>query len=192
MAKRPNVRSVRSKQNQVLRYVVSTDVDKTSKDLDVSTDSLKRFLNAKPETVKKNPSRFSKLLQSEPTKVAKEKNVKQVQKLTGKRLSAAFNRYQTSERTARSIRYSQATRRRRRVEEGGTVRFVVLDTTKGETARKQILENMGGTTAKQVMTQYHRGDITQNEAKRILRKLWANSGVKPEKAEEYFDENNEE
>lgn len=188
MARKPSAQSIRSKQNAVLRYVVSTDVDKTSRDLGVSTDQLKRFLNAKPETVKKNPQQYQKLLSSKPTETAKAKDITLVQRLSGKRLSAAYSRYGKSERTTRAIRYAQVTRQRRKVVENDVVKYMPIQTDKGRVARKQILANMGGESANAVMTQYHKGTITESEAKDILAKLWKNSGVAVQASVEYFDD----
>lgn len=188
MAKRPSVTSIRSKQNQVLRYVVSTNVDKAAKDLGVSTKSLRKFVSASPETVKKNPINFG-LLKSTPATVAKEKDVKLVQRLSGKRLRDAYPYFGKRERTTQAIRFAQVTRTRRRIIEDDVVKYVPVAETKGRIARKQILSNMGATSAKSVMWQYNEGTITETEARDLLIKLWKNSGVSASKAHEYFDNN---
>lgn len=183
MAKRPSLTSVRSKQNAVLRYVVSTDVNRTAKDLGVSTQQLKNFLAAKPETVKKS-DKYGKILRSDPQTVAKKEDVKLVQRLSGKRLGKAYNRYGEDERLTRAIRYAQVTRQRRKVVSEGKVKYVPIDTDKGKIARKQILNNMSGESAKSIMDQYQKGIMTEDETKDKLNRLWKNSGVSG--ANEYF------
>lgn len=187
MAKRPTQRSVRSKQNAVLRYVVSTDVKRTSQDLGVSEDSLRRFLSAKPETVRNNPSKYGKILGVEPRETARNSDVKLVQRLSGKRLSKAYNRYGEDERLTRAIRLAQATRQRRKIVDDGKVRYVPLKSTeKGSIARKQILNNMSGQTSKSIIDQYQSGTLNEEEARSMLSQLWKNSGAKD--SDQYFVE----
>jgi len=192
VAKRLSARGVKSKQNAVMRYVVSTDIDKTSRDLGVSTKTLKRYLSAKPETIKKNPDQYGKLLSSDPKSVAKQKDVKLVQRLSGKRLSSAYGRYYGNKRLTRSVRLAQITREKHLVVQAGKKRYVPVDGHKAKYARKQVLANMADTTSASIMEQYKQGDLSEREAKSLLTTLWKNSDMKVQAAMDYFDEESDE
>lgn len=182
---RLNARSVKSRQNRVLRYVASTDIDKSAQDLGVSTNQLTRFLRAKPQTVQKHPERYRKLLETDTQAVAKEKDVKLVQRLSGKRLNKAYA-YQT-ERSNRAVKLAKATREKRKVVEEGRTFYRPVNETKAKASRQQILTNMSGYSAKSIIELYHEGSLTESEAKRLMRKLFANSGVSASQADSYWE-----
>lgn len=180
---RLNARSVKSRQNAILRYVVSTDVETAARDFNTTPNQIRSYLTASPKTLQ-NDRRYQKLLSADASTTAKKNDVRLVQRLSGKRLAAAYSRYDVDDRTARAIRYAQVTRIRRRIVENGKTKYVPLSTDKGTAARKQILANMSGESSKSIIDQYKKGVLTEDEAKDKLSKLWKNSGAKG--SDEYF------
>jgi hypothetical protein len=186
VAKRPSTRGIRSKQKGLLRYIVSTDIDTAASDFGVSTDQLKRFVNAKPETIKKRGG-FNKLQNVSPVEIAKAKQVKLVQRLSGKRLKKAYGNYYGNERLTKAVRLAQATREKRLTTDDGKLVYKPVANTKAKIARKQILNNLSGSTTASIMEQYEKGVLKENEARAMLNTLWKNSGA--DGAMEYFDNN---
>lgn len=184
---RLSTRSVKSRQNRVLRYVASTDSDKTAADLNVSQNTLNRFLRAKPETIKKNPDRYRKLLESNPEGTAKEKNVKLVQRLSGKRKKEAYARRGESERLQRAIRLSNVTQERYKTEVDGQTVYRPYKPTRVKASREQILNNMAGDSQASILDQVRKGIITRNEGRTKLRKLYRNSDLTNAQADSAFE-----
>lgn len=184
---RLNTRSVKSRQNSVLRYIASTDIDKTASDLNVSTKQLQRFVRAKPETIRKRPEQYNKLLSADAKQVARENDVKLVQRLSGKRLKKAYGTQNPSPRLNRSIRLAKATREKYAVQENGKTIYRPVSPTKIKTQREQILTNMAGYRQKNIIDLYNSGDISESEAKQLMRKLYRNSGLSQSQADQSFE-----
>lgn len=177
--KKLNAQSVKSRQNSVLRYVASTNIEKTARDMNVSTRQLKSFLRANPKTVNpKNP-----LLSADAKSVAKQEDVKLVPVLRGKRLTKAWNEIESSERTRKAVRLASATRERRVVVEDGKRTYRPLKPTRVQPAREQIINNMSGMNQKSIFNLYSSGDISEDEAKGLMRKLYKNSGLSNARAD---------
>lgn len=190
MAKRLNARSVKSRQSAVLRYIVSTDIDKTASDLGVSTNQLQRFARSSPETVRKHPERYSRILSADTKQVARENDVKLVQRLSGKRLKSARKRIyepKPNPRLIKAVRLSEATRERRRIEsEEGKIIYAPVKR-RAEYSRNQIITNLGGMRRAEILDLYNSGEITESEAKTLMRKLYRNSGLSAARADSNFE-----
>lgn len=175
--KKLNARSVKSRQNSVLRYVASTDIDRTARDLNVSTRQLKSFLRSNPQTVEVNQARYQKLLSADAKAVAKQQDVKLVPNVRGKRLSKAFGKRTTDERMAKAVRLANATRERYKSIEGNRIKYRPLKPTRVKAGREQIINNMAGLTQKSILNGYNEGLFSDDEARTLMRKLYRNSGL---------------
>lgn len=181
-------RTAKSRQNAVLRYVVSTDIEKTARHMNVSTSQLSRFLQAKPETIQNNPDRFNRLLSVDPKSVAQEKDVRLVQRLSGQRRKQVMDRERKTERQIRAVRYSEATRERRKVvSSSGQISYEPVPVNRIQVNRNQILNNMGHLNQKAILDLYFDGDIDEDEARELLRKLYKISGLSKAKADAAFE-----
>jgi hypothetical protein len=188
VAKRPSTPSIRSRQKGILRYIVSTDIDTAARDFGVSTDAIKRFVGAGPKTVQKS-DRFNKLVDVDPVEIAKGKQIKLVQRLSGKRLAKAYGQYYGKPRLTKAVRLAQATREKRRIEVDGKIIYKPVAQTKSKVARKQILNNLAGMTSASIMDQFNQGTLKESEARAMLNTLWKNSDATG--AMEYFDDHTE-
>jgi hypothetical protein len=171
--KRPTRQSVRSKQNAILRYIISTDVDTSSKDLGVPSKHLKAFVSVKPETVRKYPERYGKLLGTDTKSVASQHDRKLVQRLSGKRLYKAETRYQkegADSRLVRAVRLARATRTHRKIVEEGQVRYVPV--VKSAQSREEVIDlvmrDLASYNVSTIREQLDRGEITEEEAREIV------------------------
>ena len=205
---KPNARSIRSKQAAYLRYIASTDISTTSKELGLSTKSLRRFLSATPETVQKSPERFGKALSLKPAAVAKEKTTRLVPRLSGQRLKTAYSRMNTpvvvdtrgrkhkvdTDWTVRSIRYAQSTRTKYKVvSPEGYVSYVPIQTEtdthhRQEYAKRQILDGLSNENTRSIARKYKSEVWSYDKAIELTRQLWANSDAAftPEMEAKYF------
>jgi len=180
--------TAKSRQNAVLRYVASTDIERTAKDMNVSTSQLNRFLRASPETIQKSPGRYNRLLSADVKSTAQQKDVRLVQRLSGKRRESAMARRDKSERLMRTVRYTEAVRSKRRVVSSeGKVSYEPVPINRIEVQREQIINNMANLNQKMILDLYFDGEITEEEARELLRKLYKNSGLKAAKADEAFE-----
>lgn len=186
-----NARGVKSRQNSILRYIASTDIDKTASDMNVSAASLQRFVRAKPETIRRNPDKYNRLLNADAKSVARENDVKLVQRLSGKRLKKAYGVNDPSPRLNRSIRLAKATRERYAVQEKGKTIYRPVSPTKVRAPREQILNNMAGWRRDSITDAYKNGDLTKDEAKNLMRKLYRNSGLNNSQADAAFEKASE-
>ena len=181
-------RSAKSRQNAVLRYVASTDIERTARDMNVSTSQLNRFLRAKPETIQKSPDRYSRLLSSDVKSTAQEKDVRLVQRLSGERRKKALARREQSERLMRSVRYTEATRERyRTVSASGKISYQPVPINRIEVQKEQILNNMADLNQRRILDLYFDGELDEDEARDLMRKLYKNSGLNRTKADEAFE-----
>lgn len=174
--------TAKSRQKNILRYVVSTDVERTANDLGVSTKQVRAFIRAKPETIQKNPNRYRKFLTTDVRETAKENDVRLVQKLSGKRLYEAQKNKQPSERLERALRYSRATRERYQTTEQGRTVYRPARATVIEVNREQILNNMSGLNQRRIQDLHASGQLSRGEARKLMRQLYKNSGVNPSRA----------
>lgn len=188
---RLGARSVKSKQKATLRYIASTDIERTARDYGVSTRTLRNFVSADPKTL--NQTRYSRILSADAKSVAQENDVRLVPRLTGERYKSVRQLAKPSERQVRSLRYTAATRERiRHVDPEGKVTYRPAKASRVKTERDQILNQMSGMNTKTIMNGYHDGLYTKSEAKKMLRKLYANSGVSAARANAAFDKASEE
>jgi hypothetical protein len=170
-----------------LRYVASTNIERTSRDFGVSPPKLRRYLKAKPETVARNPKTYDALLAADAKEVAREKDVKLVQRLSGQRLIRARERKTPTERQVRALRYSETARTRIRKVEEGVVTYRPVNPERVKITREQILNNMSGYNTKRIADMYAKGEISRGEAKTLMRKLYRNSGASAKRADAGFE-----
>ena len=181
-------RTAKSRQNAVLRYVASTDIEKTARDMNVSTSQLNRFLRAKPETIQKSPGRYSRFLSVDVKETATEKDVRLVQRLSGERRKKALARRDSSERQMRTVRYTEAVRERyKTVSASGEIHYEPVPINRIEVSREQILNNMSNLNQKMILDLYFDGEIDEDEARELIRKLYKNSGLSKAKADAAFE-----
>ena len=207
--RKPSAQSVRSKQAAIYRYIASTNIETTSADLGLSTKSIRRFLSASPDTIRKSPERFSHTLSLSPREIAKERKQRLVPRLTGKRAQQAFARMNSpvivnrrgreqkvdTDWLKRSIRYTQATRQKRRViSPEGVISYVPIVTGddthhRQEYARRQILSGLGNENTRSLIGKYNAGVMSYDQALANIRQLWKNSDVAftPEMESKWFD-----
>lgn len=201
---KPNARSVRSKQTAILRYIASTDINTTSADLGLSTKTLRRFVSAKPETVRKHPERFTTAMAANPKQTAKDKGQKLVPYLSGERLKRAYRVQNSPEYispkgrkikvdtdwTKRSIRYAQVAHTRYQVmtPEGRKYREIVPSNRKNLYAQRQILSGLQGENTHSLINKWRSGEWSYNDALSAVRQLWSNSDAAftPEMEARYF------
>jgi hypothetical protein len=205
---KPSAQSIRSKQAAYFRYIASSNIESTSNDLGISTKTLRRFLSAKPETVRKSPEKFSKALSLKPTAIAKERERRLVPRLYGQRLKTAYARMNTPEITdkrgrtykvdtdwtKRSIRYAQATRSKYKgVSPEGVVSYVPVQSGKDthhrqEYARRQIVNGLANENTASLVRKYKAGTMSYDDSLSAIRRLWRNSDVAftPEMEAKYF------
>ena len=181
-------RTAKSRQNAVLRYVASTDIEKTARDMNVSTSQLNRFLRAKPETIQKSPGRYSRFLSVDVKETATEKDVRLVQRLSGERRKKALARRDSSERQMRTVRYTEAVRERyKTVSASGEIHYEPVPINRIDVSREHILNNMSNLNQKMILDLYFDGEIDEDEARELIRKLYKNSGLSKAKADAAFE-----
>lgn len=182
---RLSARSVRSKQNATLRYIASSDIERTARDYGVSTRTLRNFIKADPKSL--NQSTYNKFLAADAKGIAKNNDVRLVPRLSGERYREIRALERPTERQERSVRYTAATRERyKKVDKSGKVRYLPASQERIEQNRKQILAGMAGTNTKTIVALYQEGSITRGEARGMMRKLFANSGVSKGRADAAF------
>jgi hypothetical protein len=194
---KPSAQSVRSKQSKILRYIASSDLSITSSDLGLSTNTIRKFLAASPQTVQKHPEKFSRVLKVSPLEVAKERERRLVPKLSGERLKRALRNMNSSELvsktgrvykndigwTKRSVNYARATRLRyTTISPEGKVthplRYEVKESHKRHVfATRQILAGFAGENSRSMIVKFKTGAWSYDKTQAALRDLWNNSDV---------------
>lgn len=179
---RLSARSVKSRQKQTLRYIASTDIERTARDYGVSTRQLRNFLTKDPKSVDQRT--YDKILATDAKQLAREKEVRLVPRLTTDKYNLALKETFPADRTVRSLRYTSVVRERiRKVDDEGKVHYKPVSVERQKTERAQILGNMSGMNTKRIVNMYQEGLITRGEAKQMMRKLYKNSGVSASRAD---------
>lgn len=190
---RLNARSVKSRQNAVLRYIASTDLDTAASHFGISTQTLRNFVNATPKRILEVQDHYQKPLSLSPSEIAKARNVRLVPRLSGHRLSQAYRHqnmpeYKTPKgRTVRvdtdwltrSIRYAQATRTHYQWKDPRThkieYREIAPYSRKEIFAKRQILSGLQNENTRSLVSKYKTGRMSRSESLRNIRLLWKNS-----------------
>lgn len=186
---RLSTRSAKSAQKSTIRYIASSNIERTARDFGVSEKTLRSFINAKPETLAQSRSKsYRKILATDTRQVAKENQVRLVPRLTRERYLQERENVSPSQRTVRSMRYTEATVERIRSvdKETGAVRYKPANPERVAQARNQIVNDMAVWNQRSIVEAYQNGVITKKEARTLMRKLYKNSGVSAARADAAF------
>lgn len=187
---RLSTRSAKSAQKSTIRYIASSDIERTARDFGVSESTLRRFVNAKPEVLARSRDKgYRKILATDAKSVAKENRVRLVPRLTREKIQTLSDEQRREQRTARSIRYTESvTERIRKVDKDtGKIHYRPANPERAKIARKQIVSDMAQWNTKTVVQAYLDGVLTKNEARTIMRKLYKNSGAGARAADAAFE-----
>lgn len=182
----PSTQSVRAKQNQVLRYVITTSPSKAAGDLGVSPQTLNRFLRASPESIAKKPTGYQSVLKLSPKAIAEQNSIKLVPKVTGQRFIRLRHLPSTTSRV-RKLNYAEATTSRRKDEEGNFIPVEEYNENR-EKQTERAIQGLAGRNATIIIADLDSGVIDRDEALRQLRLLWKLSGLSPKLADKYLKE----
>lgn len=167
MAK-PNARSVRAKQNAVLRYIASTGLDNTADNFGLSPRTVRRFVEAKPQQILKDDEGFKTLLHSKPEQIAKRKNVHLVRKYTGTRQTRLYHRepQKLTEEQRRGLQFTKATKERRLV----SGRYVPIENYEEQRRIHSaiIVQDLAEYNQASLDEMYSKGDIDQYEYDSVI------------------------
>lgn len=186
---RLSTRSAKSAQKSTIRYIASTDIERTARDFGVSEKALRRFVSAKPESLAQSRSKsYRKIMSTDVHAVAKSGKVRLVPRLTREQTLAAKSQERISPREVRSIHYSEAVieRIRKADKETGKVHYRPASKERVKAARTQIVNDMAQWNSKSILAAYNDGLLTKREAKQLLRNLFKGSGAPASAADAYF------
>lgn len=177
---RLSTRSAKSAQKSTIRYIASTDLERTARDFGVSENTLRRFVNAKPETIAQSRNKsYKKILSTDARSVAKENKVRLVPHLTREKTLLAKQKPAPTDREVRSIRYSEATisRIRKVDKETGKIHYRPANPERVKAARNQIVHDMAQWNTKSIVAAYQNGLLSRQEARQLMRDVYKNSGA---------------
>lgn len=173
MAKNP-ARGIRTRQNAVLRYSLSTSLEETAKDFGVTPKQLANFLRKKPDDLSKSKSKaYKRLLAADAKAVARDNDVKLVSKLYGERYARTL-RNQNTPRKVKSVQYTKATKTKRRLATGKYENIITA-----ESQRQSVISSMTynpkGYSVRYIRQEMAAGRMSESEARSIVanwRKLY--------------------
>lgn len=186
---RLSTRSAKSAQKSTIRYIATTDIERTARDFGVSENTLRRFVNAKPEALAKSRNKsYRKILSTDVRAVAKSEKVRLVPRLTREKTLLAKQESAPSERTVRSIRYSESIMERipKRDKETGKLHYRPANPERVKAARNQIIHDMTRWNTKSIVASYNNGMLTRREAINLMRDVYKNSGAPASAADAAF------
>ena len=185
---RLGTRSVKSAQKSTIRYIATTDIGKTARDFGVSEKTLRRFINAKPEQIAQSRSKsYKKILSTDVRAVAKQERVRLVPRLTRDQTLLA-KQYSDDPRKLRSVRYTEAiTERIRSVDNDGNVHYRLANPERTQNAKNQMISETATWNQNRIVNGYNSGLLSKKEARMLMRKLFANSGVSAARADAAFE-----
>lgn len=186
---RLSTRSAKSAQKSTIRYIASSDIERTARDYGVSESTLRRFIAAKPESLAKSRDKnYRKILSTDARAVAKENQVRLVPRLTREKIQSLSDEQRRDQRNVRAIRYTESvTERVRKVDKKtGKIRYRPANQERVQNARKQIVSGMAQWNTKTVVQAYKDGLLTEKEARTIMRNIYKNSGAGARAADAAF------
>lgn len=186
---RLSTRSAKSAQKSTIRYIASSDIERTARDYGVSEFTLRRFVSAKPEALAKSRDKnYRKILSTDARAVAKQNQVRLVPRLTREKLQSLSDEQRTQQRTARSVRYTEAITERIRTKnkDTGQIHYRPANQERVKNARKQIVSDMAQWNTKTITQAYKDGLLTKREARNLMREVYKNSGAGARAADAAF------